>query len=63
MMDAMMDKLMADSFSSGESSDDDAVEAEESSAAADGSPIECPICKEMCPPGSATCLTCSYRFL
>ena len=64
MMDAMMDKLMADSFSPEESSDDDvAVESEESSEATDGSPIECPICKEMCPPGSATCLTCSYRFL
>ena len=62
MMDAMMDKLMADTFSTEESSDDVAI-MDEAPPAADATPIECPICKEICPPGTATCPTCNYRFL
>tara|TARA_B100002052_G_C15861837_1_gene590463 strand:- start:335 stop:2098 length:1764 start_codon:yes stop_codon:yes gene_type:complete len=58
LMDAMMDKLMADSFNP----DDASVDTVEEAASVDAGPVECPICKAINEAGSTQCSTCSYAF-
>ena len=60
MMDAMMSKLMEDSFT-GNHEISEEPPAEEASVESDAS-IICPICNAENPPGSSMCATCSYEF-
>ena len=57
-MDAMMSKLMEDSFTGG----DEDLESESAVEDVSGTPIICPICNAENPPGSSMCATCSYTF-
>ena len=58
LMDAMMSKLMEDSFTGG----DDVLETENVVDVAVETPLICPICGAENPPGSSMCGTCSYTF-
>ena len=60
MMDAMMSKLMEDSFT-GDQEVTVESPAEETSVESTDS-IICPICNAVNPPGSSMCATCSYQF-
>ncbi|MBA46265.1 MAG: hypothetical protein CMB31_06735, partial [Euryarchaeota archaeon] len=55
LMDAMMSKLMEDSFTGGQ-------EISEEPEVVSSDPIICPICNAQNPPGSSMCATCSYQF-
>ncbi|MEC8721985.1 MAG: hypothetical protein VXX50_06095, partial [Candidatus Thermoplasmatota archaeon] len=60
MMDAMMSKLMEDSFTGDQEISQESTTEETlvDSAAS----IICPICNTANPPGSSMCVTCSYQF-
>ena len=58
LMDAMMSKLMEDSFTGG----DEVQETENGPDVAVETPMNCPICGAENPPGSSMCGTCSYTF-
>ena len=60
MMDAMMSKLMEDSFTGDQEVSEEAPVEETSADSAES--IICPICNAVNPPGSSMCATCSYQF-
>ena len=60
MMNAMMSKLMEDSFTGDQEISQEST-AEETSVDSAAS-IICPICNAVNPPGSSMCATCSYQF-
>ena len=59
LMEAMMSKLMEDSFTGGQEISE---EPEEEPEVVSSDPIICPICNAQNPPGSSMCATCSYQF-
>ena len=60
MMDAMMSKLMEDSFTGDQETSQGSTTEE--TIVDSGASIICPICNAANPPGSSMCATCSYQF-